>query len=96
MSIAVLNEVTGAGMRTLKKILKGATPVGVHANGNLYTLAQAKRLQHRQIHRHAQAVVEDRAPISPAITVGVLEHQHAPSCFHTQTRRRDYVRRLRE
>ena len=71
---AVLNEVTGADRRTLKKILKGATLVCVHANGNLYTLAQAKRLPHR----HAQAVVEDRASISTAIVVGVLEHQHAP------------------
>lgn len=67
MSIAALNEVTGADRRTLKKILKGTTPVGVHANGNLCTIAQAKRLHHRHIHRHAQAVVEDRAPAADRV-----------------------------
>ena len=42
LTITAISEVTGADRRTLKKILKGVTPVGIHPNGNLYSLHQAK------------------------------------------------------
>ena len=74
LTIAALNEATGADRRTLKKALKDVTPVGVHPNGNLYTLAQAKAALAENARGNGTPALAARKMLAQIL---ILEHQHA-------------------
>ena len=74
MTVNALSDVTGADRRTLKKILKDATPVGVTERGNLYTLTQAKAALEENARGSGTPALAARKMLAQIL---ILEHQHA-------------------
>ena len=74
LTIAALNEATGADRRTLKKALKDVPPVGVHPTGNLYTLTQAKAALEKNAQGNGTPALAARKMLAQIL---ILEHQHA-------------------
>ena len=73
LTIAALNEATGADRRTLKKALKDVPPVGVHPTGNLYTLTQAKAALEKNAQGNGTPALAARKMLAQIL---ILEHQH--------------------
>ena len=74
LTINALSDATGADRRTLKKILKDATPVGVTERGNLYTLTQAKTALEENARGSGTPALAARKMLAQIL---ILEHQHA-------------------
>ena len=73
LTINALSDATGADRRTLKKILKDATPVGVTERGNLYTLTQAKTALEENARGSGTPALAARKMLAQIL---ILEHQH--------------------